>query len=158
MIKYKYNYQDAIMTQQPFRNFAEVAEVAEFKPRYPYKDDQMDDQMYDQSNDFEEEEEEDDYYGGFASGGFSQDYPQVKKDPIKEIIARNKAIYRKLGVELTNEQASGAELVRFGGKTGYLDGDGKIGMPIDAKIIPFHPRLQGVPKKGTRLKYINYFN
>ena len=26
-------------------------------------------------------------------------------------------------------------------KTGYLDGDGKIGMPIDAKIIPFHPRL-----------------
>ena len=41
---------------------------------------------------------------------------------MKEIIARNKAIYRKLGVELTNEQASGAELVRFGGKTGYLDG------------------------------------
>ena len=155
MIKYKYNYLDAIRTQQLSRDFAEVAE---FKPRYPYKDDQMDDQMYDQPNDFEEDEEEDDYYGGFASGGFSQDYPQVKRDPMKEIIARNKAIYRKLGVELTNEQASGAELVRFGGKTGYLDGDGKIGMPIDAKIIPFHLRLQGVPKKDTRLKYINYFN
>ena len=155
MIKYKYNYLDAIRTQQLSRDFAEVAE---FKPRYPYKDDQMDDQMYDQPNDFEEDEEEDDYYGGFASGGFSQDYPQVKRDPMKEIIARNKAIYRKLGVELTNEQASGAELVRFGGKTGYLDGDGKIGMPIDAKIIPSHPRLQGAPKKDTRLKYINYFN
>ena len=155
MIKYKYNYWDAIRTQQPSRDFAEVAE---FKSRYPYKDNQMDDQMYDQSNDFEEEEEEDDYYGGFASGGFSQDYPQVKKDPMKEIIARNKAIYRNLGVELTNEQASGSELVRFGGKAGYLDGNGKIGMPIDAKIIPFHSRLQGVPKRGTRLKYINYFN
>lgn len=156
MSRHKHNYWTTISREPVLNNFTTVAEL---RPRYPYEDNQMDDQMDDQPNDyFEEGEEEDDYYGGFASGGFSQDYPQVKQDPIKEIIARNKAIYRNLGVELTNEQASGAELVRFGGKTGYLDGDGRIGMPIDAKIIPFHPRLQGVPERGTRLKYINYFN